>query len=275
MSTCGSNSIFEGKYSDLLSDEKFIEFLISKLEAQGFGGGLPITLNAGNKINILDQSVEDLKNEFTISYFDVVLPLATISASPSSFEKGIVIAAQAITVNTSYTRKTYPLKSVIYNNVFGVNNQTVTDLAYLLEDDNENNVGSNALQLRALDTQVGTITVTDTQDNLISITATITRLDRWYWGVTTDPNLANINISTAVATGLGNIPSTIAPNVGNGSYVWVATIPTKDITDTTLKVSQVETASTVQLTPVLGYTVGYKVIRTDLKSGGTINLLIS
>ena len=275
MSTCGSNSIFEGKYSDLLSDEKFIEFLISKLKAQGFGSGLPITLNAGNKINILDQSVEDLKNEFTISYFDVVLPLATISASPSSFEKGIVIAAQAITVNTSYTRKTYPLKSVIYNNVFGVSNQTVTDLAYLLEDDNENPVGSNALQLRALDTQVGTITVTDTQDNLISITATITRLDRWYWGVTTDPNLANINISTAVATGLGNIPSTIAPNVGNGSYVWVATIPTKDITDTTLKVSQVETASTVQLTPVLGYTVGYKVIRTDLKSGGTINLLIS
>jgi len=275
MSTCGSNSIFEGKYSDLLSDEKFIEFLISKLETQGFGSGLPITLNAGNKINILDQSVEDLKNEFTISYFDVVLPLATISASPSSFEKGIVIAAQAITVNTSYTRKTYPLKSVIYNNVFGVSNQTVTDLAYLLEDDNENPVGSNALQLRALDTQVGTITVTDTQDNLISITATITRLDRWYWGVTTDPNLANINISTAVATGLGNIPSTIAPNVGNGSYVWVATIPTKDITDTTLKVSQVETASTVQLTPVLGYTVGYKVIRTDLKSGGTINLLIS
>lgn len=275
MSTCGSNSIFEGKYSDLLSDEKFIEFLISKLEGQGFGSGLPITLNAGNKINILDQSVQDLKNEFTISYFDVVLPLATISASPSSFEKGIVIAAQAITVNTSYTRKTYPLKSVIYSNVFGVSNQNVTDLAYLLEDDNENPVGSNALQLGALATQVGTITVTDTQDNLISITATITRLDRWYWGVTTDPNLANINISTAVATGLGNIPSTIAPNVGNGSYVWVATIPTKDITDTTLKVSQVETASTVQLTPVLGYTVGYKVIRTDLKSGGTINLLIS
>lgn len=276
MSGCGSTSIFDNpKYKDLLSDEKFIEFLISKLEGKGFGGGLPIELVAGNKINILDQSIEDSLYKFTISYLDAIFPLVSIALNLTSIEKGVIIPTNTIEITSTYTRKTYRLKSVNFEGITDALDLGENDLLEVEENQKVTVLGNNSLTIGRLDTQIAEITAVDTNDNVANAIATINRPNRWYWGVTNNSNLNNINIAQAIGTGLGNIPSLISPNVGNGNYVWVATISSFDITDTTLKVSQVEQSTIRQLEPVIGYFVNYNIKRTGLKSGGTINLLIS
>jgi hypothetical protein len=278
MSDCGNSiSVFDNpKYKDLLQDEKFIEYIISKLKLAGIGNGLPLELIEGNKITILDQSVAEQVNKYTISYLDVVLPLAVVTVTPDSIEKGIVIAVDALAVSLSYTKKTYPLTSVIFQDTNDTLNQNATDLVAMVGDETRTEAGTNASSLGITETAVASIVVTDNKSNQITKVGSILRPNRWYWGITTDPDLNNLDvINDSVATGLGTLPSTIAPNVGNGNYVWIASVNSKDITDTTLKLSQLEATLVKQLTPVAGYNVNYNLKRTNLKSGGTINLLIS
>lgn len=277
MSTCGSKlSIFDNpKYKDLLSDQEFIKYLIASLEANGYTAGLPVIVRAGDKIVVTDNSIEDEVYDFTVAYLDAKPPQSSISVTPNTVEKGVIIPIGDLDLSYSFIRKTYKLKQVLFTGINVSDLQTADLEQYITEGQGGSGVGTNTAEIGRLDTFVANITIEDINGNQQTATANLSRLDRWYWGVTEDANLNSIDVNTAVATGLGNPPNTIAANVGNGKYVWVAFTSAKAIRDTTLETNQVEATDDRIIQPVSGYNKNYFFQRTGELSGGTINLLIN
>lgn len=272
------NSILDTELGQYLTDDAFIQYLIDKLNLEGIGKTKDIILLEGNKIKITDTSNSN-KDEFTIAYFDAINPQVAANESPKVFENGVVINAGDVTITGSFTRQTYQLKLVDFQGVQGINDFNETELLALnLVVGQSYNFPAgitNSTQLTGTQSAIGSIQVEDKSGLKASETLSIIRKPRWYAGVTNDQNLNNLDVKgTYTSTGLGNPPSTIEFNVGNGLYAWVAFVSSVQIKDPLLGLDQVEDRITKSVTPVVNYTVDYQVQRTGIKSGGNVKFNI-
>jgi hypothetical protein len=264
--------LFASSVGHILQDERFIQYLITRLGEQGIGESKETIVIEGNKILVENQSTENA-NIYKVSYFDAVAPLASFSLSPNAIEFGNLVAIGAVTVTGNFTRKTYPLKEVIYTGLAAAS-LGEEDLNTLIEDEEVPVSTSNSNEIGREETVLGSVTVRDINNLFVTIQLVLQRQYRWFWGITLEPDLDAIDfVNIADNTNLGNKPTGIVNvDVGNGAYVWVASIGDGDIKDTTLGVSMVEQKITKTLQPVAGFNKSYNIRRTDLKTGGTIQL---
>lgn len=169
------------------------------------------TFKAGNNLRV---DIKEIDNDITITYeyFESNLPNIAAVVSPNSYETGIVIPENTVTITAVLTRKTYGLKT-LSSNIFP------KDEAYFDSvngDDGQRlnllNSDSRVLTLSSQNTGVigttqgliDTLVLSDKNENSVSKQVNINRPTRWYYGT--------------LRNGSGNLAASIA-SLNNGNNI--------------------------------------------------------
>lgn len=216
---------YGNKLNKAISDQQYIDWLISVLKLEGFGSNKQTDIIDGFNTKAVKISEDGSNIVYRIDNIDSTPPTTESTVQEGSvFEYGQAFNAGDLTVDVVVTRNTYKLVSVVFTgldeadkdevdiNAAGVNSNLAVPFPWSLPNISSTGTLSNG------DDVIGTVTSTDDLGQVDIHTVRILRQDRWMWGLTRTPQT-----SADIATLLGSASGNIVPSDGDSDFYELTT----------------------------------------------------
>jgi hypothetical protein len=200
---------YGNKVNRAITDQKFIDWLITVLQAEGFGDAKTTNLIDGYNTKAVLVAEDATTKTYKVNYFDSRTPLLSYLIDEGlDHEWGKIIAASGLNIDITITRTDYALDAVDFENFSEADkNRTEINTAGVNDDLNVdypwvfNNV-NNTASLNNGDTVIGTVTLDDENGGQLIASITLVRKDRYMWGIMRGAySVANIVAALEAAIG--------------------------------------------------------------------------
>lgn len=195
------------------SSREFIEY-ISKYLKQDDTLFVENEYNAGNKLVVASEPLPGGSGQkVTYTYQEVDIPVGSVGQFTAEYGKSYAVGEANMLI--SVTRKTYPLKSILFPQGSPEINEDTDSLAGYAEG---SEYSQNVTNINPID---GNATVmatggsfSDINDNGGLLSSNITRRTRHFYGLVTDLEVPDNATILAMSSNLGSMPSSISVDHG-------------------------------------------------------------